>query len=88
MIEAIKTITFKHVLGAIVMITFLSSHITLMIVPIPEPNKEAIYHMQGILDAAVIAIVGFYFGSSAGSKEKGEAITKALETEKEKNAGG
>lgn len=88
MIEAIKTITFKHVLGALVIIAFFAGHIIMIYKPIPEQNKEAFIHSLGMLDAAVIAIVSFYFGSSAGSKEKGEAISKALETEQEKNAGG
>lgn len=88
MIEVAKNISFKHVLGAIVFIAFFAGHIIMMYKPIPEQNKEAFIHSLGMLDAAVIAIVSFYYGSSAGSKEKGEALTKALETEQDKNASG
>lgn len=84
MIELAKEITFKHVIGAIVMLAFFAGHIIMMYKQIPEQNKDAFIHSLGMLDTAVAMLVGFYYGSSAGSKEKGEAITKALETEQGK----
>lgn len=84
MAEAAKKITFKHVVGAIVMLAFLVGHLALLFKGIPEQNKEAFIHSLGMLDAAVIAIVSFYYGSSAGSKEKGEVISEALKTEQQK----
>lgn len=76
--ETARRIGFKHVIGVVVMVCFLLNNVLLSFVPIPEANKEAVYHMQGILDAAVIAIISFYYGSSAGSKTKGEALSEAL----------
>jgi hypothetical protein len=76
--DVTKNIGFKHVIGAIIILAFFSGHIIMMYKPIPEQNKEAFIHSLGMLDAAVIAIVSFYYGSSSGSKTKGEAISEAL----------
>lgn len=73
-----KSITFKHVVGMIVMIAFLAGHLALLFKGIPEQNKDPFIHSLGMLDAAVSFIVGYYFGSSAGSKKKSEIIQQEL----------
>lgn len=39
---------------------------------IPEGNREILIHMLGIVEGAVMTIVGFYYGSSKGSQKKDE----------------
>ena len=75
--DAIKTITFKHVVGTIVMIAFIVGHVALLFKAIPAGNENPFIHSLGMLDTAVALLVGYYFGSSAGSKAK----TDLLETE-------
>lgn len=85
MVEVSRRIGFKHVIGAIIILAFFLGHLIMMYKPIPEQNKEAFIHSLGMLDAAVIAIVSFYYGSSAGSKTKGEAINDALKDKSNEN---
>lgn len=74
-----KSVTFKHVVGMIVMIAFLTGHLALLFKGIPEQNKDPFIHSLGMLDAAVSFIVGYYFGSSYGSKKKSETIEEELD---------
>lgn len=85
MAELIRNMEFKNLIGAAIILLFFVSHIATLIWTVPEGNESLVQHSLGILDAATIAIVSFYYGSSAGSKEKGEAINKALKTEQEKS---
>lgn len=78
MAEIAKTITLKHVIGAVVLLAFFSGHLIMMFVGIPEQNKEPFIHSLGMLDAAFIAIVSYYFGSSSGSKAKTELLEQEL----------
>jgi hypothetical protein len=41
---------------------------------VPEQNKDLIMRGMGILDIAVGLVLGYYFGSSAGSKQKNELL--------------
>lgn len=80
MIEVAKKISFKHVVGVIILIAFLSGHVLLVFVGLPEQNKEAFIHSLGMLDAAVIAIVSYYYGSSSGSKAKSDTLEEIAKT--------
>lgn len=42
---------------------------------VPENGKEMINILIGILSAAQVGIIQYYFGSSAGSKQKTEVLT-------------
>lgn len=42
---------------------------------IPESTKEIIMVLMGILSTAEVGIIQYYFGSSAGSKQKSDAIS-------------
>lgn len=42
---------------------------------IPENSKEIIMVLMGILSAAEIGIIQYYFGSSAGSKQKSDMMS-------------
>jgi hypothetical protein len=70
---------FKYVVAGVVLLVFIMVVYALAFKAIPETNKEIFIHTTGIIEGAVIAIVGYYFGSSSGSKAKSDTISKALE---------
>jgi len=41
---------------------------------IPEANKDMVNHAIGLVEGAVIMVVGFYYGSSKGSAKKDDAL--------------
>ena len=43
-------------------------------IPVPKEAKELINTLFGILSAAQMSIIGYYFGSSAGSARKSQTI--------------
>lgn len=58
--------------------------VLLLYIGIPESSKEIFYTLIGILSAAEIGIINYYFGSSAGSASKskmfeGMAVAKSKE---------
>ena len=48
---------------------------------VPEANKAVIYTMVGSLGTAWVACVGYYYGSSAGSKNKDTLIFNSTPTD-------
>ena len=48
---------------------------------IPAGNKEIIIHTLGLIEGVVISIAAYYWGSSAGSKQKTEAMEKMIKKE-------
>lgn len=68
-IDMMKTITGLAILAIFgIMILFLITK------ELPEANREAVIHVLGIIEGAVMAIVSFYYGSSKGSQKKQEII--------------
>jgi len=49
---------------------------------LPPTGGEALLMLIGTLGTAWTGVMGFYFGSSAGSKQKTDALTAALKSEK------
>jgi len=49
---------------------------------LPPTGGEALLMLIGTLGTAWTGVMGFYFGSSAGSKQKTDALTAALRNEK------
>ena len=45
---------------------------------LPIPNKDMLNVMLGSLGAAWVAVVSYYFGSSAGSRAKDDALANAV----------
>jgi len=49
---------------------------------LPPTGGEALLMLIGTLGTAWTGVMGFYFGSSAGSKQKTDALTSALKSDK------
>jgi len=67
------------IIGALVVIGFFGSFAMLLYKPdvFTEVNKDALMLMIGALVAAFSGLMGFFFGSSAGSARKTELLSKA-----------
>jgi len=46
--------------------------------PVEASRKDILIYILGVLSAIASQIVSYYFGSSAGSKEKTEALKGAM----------
>jgi hypothetical protein len=75
---------FKYIVGGTILLAFLIIVYALAFKSIAESNKDIFIHTIGIVEGAVITMVGYYFGTSSGSKEKSEVIAEALKTEQTK----
>lgn len=73
--DRLKTIAM-YVLAALISVGFFVLLGILMFVQIPEANKEILYLAIGTELAGVSTIVGYFYGSSIGSKEKTELLGK------------
>lgn len=67
--EKIKEIAMYTLAGIIVVGFFVLLYITIY-KEIPEANKDILNIVVGALIGSFTAVVGYFFGSSAGSKEK------------------
>lgn len=65
------------VVGAIIGVTVL-----LIIVPVPEGNKDTVNIVIGALVTAAITVVGYFFGSSKSSSDKNELLANQKQSEK------
>lgn len=63
--DIIRITTAFAVLGS-----FLFVNYALIFVTIPEGNREIVHLMIGIIDGAVMTVVGYEFGSSKGQQPK------------------
>lgn len=70
---------FPHVLGLVVAVGFLTLLGILCYHPVPEASHDVVMAMTGVLATAFGGIVGYQFGSSAGSKAKTEILAKTKE---------
>lgn len=52
----------------------------LVYVRVPPENETAMNVLLGILSTQVGIVIGFYFGSSLGSKKQADALDKMAET--------
>ena len=67
---------FQYVLGALVVGGFFGLLIALIYIAIPQENKDILNIVIGALIGAFSSIVGYFYGSSLGSKEKNEMLKK------------
>lgn len=75
---------FKYIVGGTILLSFLIIIYALAFKVIPESNKDIFIHTIGIVEGAVITMIGYYFGTSTSSKQKDEVIAEALKTEQNK----
>jgi drug/metabolite transporter (DMT)-like permease len=75
-----KTQVFKYIIGGLVIIGFFTLLIILVFRPIPETNSDLLYLVVGALVGSFGTIVTYNFGSSAGSAEKSNTISKIAES--------
>lgn len=81
----LQKVTFKHILGLIILGFFGYLLMSLVDHSIPEQNKEIVIHILGILEGAVLMMMSYHWGSSAGSKQKSEAL-KDIASKNQDNA--
>lgn len=72
---AVKDVV-PSILAGGVTLGFFSLLTMLIFRSIPESSKAVVYVMIGSLGTAWISIIGYYFGSSAGSDKKTDIITE------------
>lgn len=60
--------------GVSVMLIFFMLIWALIYRAIPEANKDMVNHAIGLVEGAVIMVVGYYYGSSKGSAMKDQAL--------------
>ena len=51
----------------------------ILFVPVDQSSKDIIIYVLGALTSAVTMILGYYFGSSVGSKDKSQQLDEILE---------
>jgi len=66
--------TLLFVLAIIVIVGFFALLFSLLFLTVPETNKSLLDIITGVLTASVGSIIGYYFGSSIGSKSKDDTI--------------
>ena len=65
---ALGTVTLSFVLFAVI-----------LFVPVDQASKDIIIYVLGALTSAVTMILGYYFGSSVGSKDKSQQLDEILD---------
>ncbi|KKP28300.1 MAG: hypothetical protein UR18_C0006G0012 [Candidatus Nomurabacteria bacterium GW2011_GWE2_31_40] len=71
---------YMYVLGIIVVLAVLTIVAALIFVPIPSMNKDILNIVLGALLAQFANIIQYFFGSSQGSKDKGDLINQMKST--------
>lgn len=69
-----KVDAMQFFVGVTVMGIFYMLIYALIFRAIPSENKEMFNHAIGLVEGAVMLVVGFYYGSSKGSAKKDEAL--------------
>lgn len=76
-----SSVDFILAVGAAV--GFLAVLAALLFIEIPAGSKETVTVMVQALIGILVTIVGYRFGSSKSSKEKGDTITQVITEKKE-----
>jgi len=66
----LMAIIAKYILGALIVLGFFSLLGILMYMTIPEGNSDLLYLAVGALIGSFTTVVGYFYGSSQGSKDK------------------
>jgi hypothetical protein len=67
---------FQYILGSLIVLGFFVLLILLVVLDIPEPNKDLLNLVVGALIGSFATVVGYFYGSSLGSKEKTDILNK------------
>jgi uncharacterized membrane-anchored protein len=67
---------YMIILGSIIVIGFFALVGVLIFIPIKESNQNILYMVAGGLMGGFMNIIGYYFGSSNGSKMKTEMMDR------------
>ncbi len=70
---------FPPALGITVLLGWLAAFAFLIFQPLPALNKDAIMLALGTLNAGMMTVLAFYFGSSSSSRSKDDTIKKLSE---------
>ena len=73
---------FKFALAALIVVGFFVLLIVLASMTIPKDNETLLNMTTGALIAAFSMIVGYFFGSSLGSKQKTDMINELRDENK------
>jgi len=73
---------FQYALGALIVVGFFAVLIALVSREVPETNKDLLNLIVGALIASFASIVGYFFGSSAGSAAKTDIMAKQINDDK------
>ncbi len=71
-----ETKILKFAIAGVVLFAFGGIVAGLILLTIPEQNKDVFIHTIGIIEGAIIGLVNYYWGSSQGSADKNEIIKK------------
>ena len=67
---------FMYVLGGVVVVGVITFTAALIFFSIPENNKEMVNIALGAFIGAFLTVVGYFYGSSKGSSDKTQLLTK------------
>lgn len=76
-----KNKLYIYVLAAVVVCGFFCLLAFLVLKPIPEINRDMLNLAVGALLGSFSTVIGYFFGSSAGSQEKTNIIAKSQPVE-------
>jgi hypothetical protein len=65
-----------YVLGALIVLGFFTLLGILMFSPVPTGNNDVLNLAIGALITGFATVIGYFYGSSAGSKEKNDLLIK------------
>lgn len=65
---------YQLILGGIIVVCFFACVYLLITVEMPNANENMLYILLGVLAAKFSDVVGYFYGSSAGSASKDETI--------------
>jgi len=74
-----KNLYLKYVIAILVIVGFFALLIFLIYKPIPENNRTLLDMVVGALVGCFSTIVAYHWGSSAGSAEKSDVISRLAE---------
>lgn len=69
---------FKYILASLTIVFTFVIFFVILLVDIEQQNKEVIIYLLGVLSAISTQIISYFFGSSAGSKDKSDAMIKMI----------